>query len=90
MGIDISGFINEARTQAHLLQCRQHLWAAAAQGLRLQGVDPFTKLAKYLLEAIEKALTLRIHLFALALFHLLQGNTDAGGEQQCGAGQCCQ
>ncbi|CAI3791281.1 hypothetical protein GLGCALEP_00128 [Pseudomonas sp. MM221] len=90
VAIDISRFINEPRTQANLLQRRQHRRAAATQGLRLQQVYPFTQLAEHLLEAIEKTLALGVHLLALALLHLLQGNSDAGREQQGGAGQRCQ
>ncbi|MNO62211.1 hypothetical protein D3C76_528830 [compost metagenome] len=87
IAVHVDRFIDEARPQPDLLQRRQHRRITATQLQRLQFIDTFAQLAKHLLESIEKALALGVHLCALALLHLLQGNTDAAGKQHSGAGQ---
>lgn len=80
--IDIGRFINEAITEADLLQGHDHLGAASAQGLRLEYVQAFTQLTEQLLQAFEKTLALGIHLLAFAQLRLVHRNAQARRQQQ--------
>lgn len=79
--IDISRFINEAITEADLLQGHDHLGAAFAQGLRLEYVQAFTQLTEQLLQAFEKTLALGVHLLAFAQLHLVHHDAQACRQQ---------
>ncbi|BBN51971.1 hypothetical protein TRE132_00960 [Pseudomonas chlororaphis subsp. aurantiaca] len=80
--IDVGRLINEAITETDLLQGRDHLGAAFAQGLRLEHVQAFAQLAEQLLQAFEKALALGIHLLAFAQLRLVHRNAQARRQQQ--------
>jgi hypothetical protein len=82
--IDVSGFIDKAIIEAHLLQRRDHVVIAAPQRLGLKVIETFAQLAEKLFQALQETLTLGIHLVAFALLDLLHHHEQASRQQQHG------
>ncbi|MNL18631.1 hypothetical protein D3C87_1397850 [compost metagenome] len=77
--VHIGRFIYESIVEADLLQRGDHFVIAASQRLSLQVVEAFAQLPEQLLKASEKPFALGVHLLALLLFELVDGDEITAG-----------